>query len=58
VVNYIELTRYFMDNVDLPIAMIPIMNHYFNQFNMVIDPRLHFIAMLGDMMLVYKRIGG
>ena len=57
-VNYIELTRWLMDNVDIPIEMIPIMNHYFNQFNIVIDPRLHFIAMLGDMLLVYKRLGG
>ena len=57
-VNYIEMTRYFMDEYDLPIEIIPIMNHYFNQFNVVIDQRLHFIAMLGDMLLVYKRLGG
>ena len=58
VINYIELTKYFMDEVDIPIEMIPIMNHYFNQFNVVIDQRLHFVAMLGDMLLVYKRLGG
>ena len=57
-VNYIEMTRYFMDEYELPIEIIPIMNHYFNQFNVVIDQRLHFIAMLGDMLLVYKRLGG
>ena len=55
-VNYIEVTREFM-NKDIPVEMIPIMNHYFNQFNIVIEPRLHFLAMLGDMMLVYKRLG-
>lgn len=55
-VNYIELTREFMEK-DIPIEMIPIMNHYFNQFNIVIDQRLHFISMLGDMMLVYRRLG-
>ena len=57
VVNYIELTKVFMSDDTVPIEMIPIMNHYYNQYNMVIDKRLHFVAMLGDMMLVYRRIG-
>ena len=57
-VNYGELVKKVYTERNIPIVMLPIMNHYVNGFNNAIDKRLHFISMLGDMMVVYRRIEG
>ena len=57
-VNYGELVKRIYTDRNVPIVMLPIMNHYVNGFNNAIDKRLHFISMLGDMMVVYRRIEG
>lgn len=57
-VNFGELVKKIYIDRNIPIVMMPIMNHYVNGFNNAIDKRLHFISMLGDMMVVYRRIEG
>ena len=57
-VNFSELVKRIYTDRNIPIVMMPIMNHYVNGFNNAIDKRLHFISMLGDMMVVYRRIEG
>lgn len=57
-VNFGELVKRIYTDRNIPIVMMPIMNHYVNGFNNAIDKRLHFISMLGDMMVVYRRIEG
>ena len=57
-INYGELVKKIYTDRNIPIVMLPIMNHYVNGFNGAIDKRLHFISMLGDMMVVYRRIEG
>ena len=57
-VNYGELVKKIYTDRNIPVVMLPIMNHYVNGFNSAIDKRLHFISMLGDMMVVYRRVEG
>lgn len=57
-VNFGELVKRIYTDRNIPIVMMPIMNHYVNGFNNAIDKRLHFISMLGDMLVVYRRIEG